>query len=289
MDTATLPPGTKKITLYNGCKIAYRDEGTGDETIVFIHGLGLFNGTWQKNIEGLKERYRCVALDLPGNGYSEAGDYPYTMDFFARCIIDFIGRLGLRHVTLAGHSMGGQIAMTASLMLPACCDRIILFAPAGFERFAAHERLMFKASMDYLSWFTSHEQAMQQLVRSSFYHMPQDARTLENALIRIAAQQPARHYKTMTDRCIAAMLAEPVADKLQLLSPPVLVLFGEQDALIPNTLLHPISTKKLAESAVKKLKKGTLHVLPRCGHFIQWECADKVNTIIHDWISRTTA
>ena len=278
------PPPLHKAVLYNGSSIAYTDEGRGPQTLIFVHGLGAYSGTWQKNTMALSRHFRCIAIDLPGNGHSGTGDYPYTMDFFAHCLIDFIGRLGLERVTLVGHSMGGQIALTAALLMPACCDRIVLCAPAGFEIFTAHERIMYKASLDYMSWLSTNEQAIQHLVHSSFYKMPRDAARLKQSLAAIAGRQPARHYKMMTDRCIAAMLAEPVAARLGEIRHPVLVIFGMQDALIPNPLLHPISTEKLAKDGVRKLQSGTLHMIPNCGHFVMWECAAKVNGLITEWM-----
>jgi pimeloyl-ACP methyl ester carboxylesterase len=286
---AICPPSIRRITLYNGCTIAYTDEGEGRDTLVFIHGLGAYSGTWQKNTAALRQHFRCIAIDLPGNGHSATGDFPYTMDFFAHCLIDFIGRMNLRRVTLAGHSMGGQIALTAALLLPACCDRLVLCAPAGFETFSAHERLLYKASLDYLSWLSDHDQHIKHLVRTSFYRLPKDALSLEHKLSAMARRQPARHYKMMTDRCIAAMLAEPVIGRLHLVEQPVLTIFGEQDALIPNTLLHPVSTRRLAESGVRKLRHGTLHMIRNCGHFVQWECAARVNSLITDWMRQQPA
>ena len=284
MQPKSPPPYIQKIKLFNGCTLAYTDEGKGADTLVFIHGLGTYSGTWQKNTSALRSHYRCIAIDLPGNGLSTTGDYPYTMDFFARSLIDFIGRMGLSRVTLVGHSMGGQIALSAALMVPACCDRIILCAPAGFEAFTAHELMMYQASLNYVSWLTSNEQSIHHLVHTSFHRMPQDASRLQTALLAIAQEQPARHYKMMTDRCIAAMLAEPVVEKLQHIAQPVLVIFGEKDALIPNTLLHPVSTQHMAASGVRKLRSGVLHMIRDCGHFVQWECADKVNSLIVDWM-----
>ena len=144
--------------------------------------------------------------------------------------------------------------------------------------------MMYKASLNCVSWLTSNEQSIHHLVHTSFHKMPRDAARLQSSLLTIAQKQPARHYKMMTDRCIAAMLAEPVVEKLQYIAQPVLVIFGEQDALIPNTLLHPVSTRHLATSGVRKLRSGMLHMIRDCGHFVQWECATKVNSLIVDWM-----
>jgi len=277
-------PVSHSLTLYNGCKISYTDEGDGPQTILFVHGLGAYNRTWIKNTEILQSHCRCIAIDLPGNGHSSTGDYPYTMEFFAHCLIDFIGRMKLQNVILAGHSMGGQIVLTAAIMEPSCCERIILFSPAGFETFSAHERMMYEASLKYLSMLTSNRQAIQHLIHTSFYQFPKDAERLESELIRIMEHQPGQHYKTMTDRCIAAMLAEPVFKKLHTIKQPTLIFFGEKDALIPNTLLHPGTTLRVAETGKKEFKHAKLVILKNCGHFVQWEKASLVNAAIQTWI-----
>ena len=111
--------------LSNGCNIAYIDEGKGPKTLLFIHGLATYSLSWRKNIEGLKNHYRCIAIDLPGNGLSDKGDYSYSISFFAEAIVEFIQNMGLKNVCLVGHSMGGQIAMTALINNPKCAERLI--------------------------------------------------------------------------------------------------------------------------------------------------------------------
>lgn len=270
----------KHIQLYNGCKVAYTDEGRGAETLVFVHGLGAFGKTWQKNIDALKKDFRCIAIDLPGNGHSQTGDYPYTMAFYANCVLDFIGRLALKKVTLVGHSMGGQIVMTAILMQPQCCEKLILISPAGFETFNGHERMMYDATLKYLSMMSTNEQAIQHLVHTSFYRFPDDALRFEKELIKLMKAQPSGRYKQMSERSMAAMLNEPVFSKLGNIHQPTLVIFGENDTLIPNTLLHPGTTKQVAQTGTKQFPNAQLKMLKNCGHFLQWECSGAVNEVI---------
>ncbi|MCB0697724.1 MAG: alpha/beta fold hydrolase, partial [Chitinophagaceae bacterium] len=78
------------VRLSNGCNVAYIDEGKGDKTLLFVHGLATYAQTWAFNIEALKDRYRCIAIDLPGNGYSDGGDYPYGINFYSGCVYDFM-------------------------------------------------------------------------------------------------------------------------------------------------------------------------------------------------------
>ena len=104
---ASYPYPIQKIEIDPGIEIAYMDEGEGPYTLLFIHGLGSYAPAWNKNLGELAEKYRCIALDLPGYGQSEKGDYPFSMAFFAEAVEAFIDSLGLENIVLVGHSMGG--------------------------------------------------------------------------------------------------------------------------------------------------------------------------------------
>lgn len=240
--------------------------------------------TWQKNIKTLQANYRCIALDLPGNGHSSTGHYPYSMDFYSDCLLDFIGRLGLQNLCLVGHSMGGQIALTAVLKQKECCERLVLISPAGFEQFSFWERQFFNLSLGGMSFFSSNVQAIQQLVHSSFYQFPEDALHFEDELIQLMKAQPSGHYRNMCQRSISAMLNEPVFEQLPEIKQQTLVIFGENDRLIPNTLLHPVSTKNIAEQGIAQMPNAQLHIISQAGHFVQWEKAADLNKLILAWL-----
>ncbi|HCT70495.1 MAG TPA: hypothetical protein DF409_05015, partial [Bacteroidales bacterium] len=147
MDDLEYPYAVKKVTLPSGPEIAYVDEGKGEKVIIFIHGLGSYLPAWVKNIEGLKSGYRCIAIDLPGYGKSSKQPHSGKMSYYAEVVEEFAGKLGLGKVILAGHSMGGQIAMVAALNYPGMVEGLILIAPAGFERFTDGQKQWFRNVM----------------------------------------------------------------------------------------------------------------------------------------------
>lgn len=271
--------------LNNGCNIAYVDEGKGDKTLLFIHGLATYALSWRKNIEGLKKQYRCIAIDLPGNGFSDRGDYSYSISFFAATVIEFIHKLGLTNVVLAGHSMGGQIAITALLNEPECAEKLVLCAPAGFETFSPVEKDIYQRAIQFFDLFSTEENSLRKAIQSSFYHSPTQGDDMVHDLTGIMQAYPIKVYRAMIDACVAGMLNEPVFDRLHLIKQPTLVMYGERDALIPNKLLHPVSTRKIAEAGVAQMPDATLHMIPQCGHFLQWEKADVTNSYIKDFVN----
>lgn len=274
----------KFLQLSNGYKVAYIDEGEGDQTILFIHGLGNYALGWRKNIRALKQYYRCIAIDLPGNGYSDRADFSYSMNFFAGCIYDFIRNLRLENVCLAGHSMGGQIAMTLLLNEPKAAERLILCAPAGFETFSPIERSMYVSTLQMVDMFSTDENSLRKSIRTSFYQFPQQGEDMIEELVGILRSYPIQPYRKMIDACIHAMLDEPVYDRLGEINQPTLVMYGERDALIPNRIIHPVTTRQIAQQGAGKLPNALLHMIPQCGHFLQLEKADIVNDHIRNFL-----
>src|SRR3982751_1901290 len=65
-------------------KVRYQNWGKGDKALVFVHGWTCSSEFWNANVAGLKDRWRVIAVDLPGHGGSDAPDVPYTMAFMAK-------------------------------------------------------------------------------------------------------------------------------------------------------------------------------------------------------------
>lgn len=277
------PVRHRKI-LYNSIDIAYVDEGEGADTILFVHGLGHSLLGWSKNIEYLKQYCRCIAIDLPGNGLSSTGDYPYSMHFFAEALAAFIESLGVGKIYLAGHSMGGQISLTLALRYPGLLKGLILCAPAGFETFNDWEKSLYRNTMYFVDLVSNEENSLRKAIHNSFYIMPDSAPAFTQQLVDLMKLQDRKHYRYMIECCINAMLDEPVYDRLPEIQLPVLTLFGERDNLIPNRFIHPVSTARMASDAVKQFPHATLELISQCGHFLQWEKPGQVNGFIRNFI-----
>ncbi len=80
------------------------------------------------------------------------------------------------------------------------------------------------------------------------------------------------------------MLHSDVHERLGEIKHPTLVLFGEMDGLIPNKFIHPTTTKQIAVEGTKRMKNATLEMIPKCGHFLQIEKAEKTNDLIAKWL-----
>lgn len=100
-----------KSVIIGGLKINYLEKKSDiDKTVVFIHGNSHSLRTFREQFEDQRlEKYRLVALDLPGHGKS-AKAQEYSLPFFSDTLANFVEELRLTSYVLAGHSLGGHIA-----------------------------------------------------------------------------------------------------------------------------------------------------------------------------------
>ena len=260
------------------------EAGSGERTLVFIHGLANYAPVWVRNIEYLRQYCRCIAIDLPGNGLSDKNEHKFSMAFFAESVANFIAALDLKNVCIVGHSMGGQVAITTLLKYPGCANALILCAPAGFEKFTAIEKSMYKNMMHLIEFVTTDELSLRKTIETSFFKPQPQVDKIVKELVAIMKTYKGNYYKKMVEACIMSMLEDSVHDRLPQLLTPTFVIFGSKDALIPNKLIHHITTEKLALEAVKLIPGGQLKMIPDCGHFVQWEKADEVNKTIKEYL-----
>jgi len=105
--------------------------GTGDTTIVFIHGYGESMLSWRGPIDALRSRFTVLAFDVPGFGGSDKPAGPYDLDTQTRRLADLLDRWTTGPVILAGHSMGGELALSLALRRPERVVALVLVSPAG--------------------------------------------------------------------------------------------------------------------------------------------------------------
>jgi pimeloyl-ACP methyl ester carboxylesterase len=99
--------------------------------VLAVHGLGATKGSFVPTIDALSNRFRTIALDLPGFGDSSKPiGAAYDARFFATACIDLLDALELDRVHLIGNSLGGRVALEIGLRHPERVGRLALLAPA---------------------------------------------------------------------------------------------------------------------------------------------------------------
>lgn len=110
--------------------LAYEVRGTGFP-VVFIHGLTFSKETWLPIIDGLVDRYRCVAIDLPGHG--ESPGLPRSMEDVTQQVHRLLTDLGIGRPVIVGHSYGALFVTFYAAQMPVAgvinVDQTLLVGP----------------------------------------------------------------------------------------------------------------------------------------------------------------
>ena len=283
-ETVTYDLPVKTIQI-NSDTIAYADNGGGEKTLLFIHGLSSNLDSWKKNIAGLSSDYRCIAVDLPGYGKSSRSKTDYSLAEYADILNKMVEKMGLENVVLAGHSMGGQIAIHSVLKYPDSYKKLILIAPAGIETFKAEEAAVMKASYTPAMVVATSDEQVLANYKLNFYSFPEDAQAMVDDRIAMKSAADFPEYAETVVNNIHAMLAEPVIDRIGEIEVPVLMIFGKNDMLIPNKYFHPSeSIDSLIETSREKFNNIEVRTINEAGHFVNFEQAEKVNKEIRDFL-----
>lgn len=104
------------------------EAGSAGRTVVLLHGYLENLNIWDEVAGLLQPFVRVVAIDLPGHGISEVRGPVHTMDFLAEVVYESLVEAGVVKCTVAGHSMGGYVALALAAAHPEILDGLVLFS-----------------------------------------------------------------------------------------------------------------------------------------------------------------
>jgi pimeloyl-ACP methyl ester carboxylesterase len=112
-------------------KVSILSAGVGPDVALCLHGLGGTKASFLPTVAALADRYRVVAMDLPGFGESDKPiGAPYDAGWFARSAFDTLDELGVSSAHVVGNSMGGRVAIEAALQQRERVRGLALLSPA---------------------------------------------------------------------------------------------------------------------------------------------------------------
>jgi pimeloyl-ACP methyl ester carboxylesterase len=277
---ATIPHASySKFAEIDGVKLHYQEKGAGTP-VVLIHGYTSSTYTWKDLFIPLSEKFRVIAVDLKGFGFSEKPDGDYTRREQARLIKGLLEHLQIEPAWLVGNSMGGETALNLALANPERVRGLILIDSAGV-RFEARSgftpwyiRLPFvgralsalaltsdglvRAGLE--KSFYDDQQITEEQIR--YYHQPLKTDGGQLAAMR-ARQQFAEH---------------PVENRLGEIDRPALLLWGKEDEVIP------LSAGQKMNSLIRD---SEIKIYESVGHLPQEESPERVLSDIIDFIERS--
>ena len=240
-----------------GTTLHVRDSGPRDApAIVLLHGFGASLHTWESWAQVLQAQYRVLRFDLPGHGLSPpdaTGDYSDARSL--QLLAALMDQMGVAQAHLIGHSMGGRIAWSFAARQPQRVARLVLVAPDGFASpgFEYGKAPEVGAVAELMRWALPRP-----LLRMSLAPAYADPAAMtedridryHDLLLAPGARQ------AILDRMRQLVLQDPVP-WLQRITAPTLLLWGQQDQMIP------VANAADYQRAVAQTQ---LVVLPRLGH-----------------------
>lgn len=271
----------------HGVDVAYVDSGGSGPPLVLIHGLSSYTGFWEYQIPALAEDYRVLALDLPGYGASGRPDAPCTPPWYAELVGRWMDAVEAPSAFVAGHSMGGQIALTLALDQPERVRALVLSAPAGLETFSAGAGSWMKNYWTEGRALEAGEVQIRATMTQHVFNRPDDGveRLIEER-VRLGRSEAFRGTSVAVSRSIAGMIDHPVAHRLGEIQAPTLIVFGTDDRMIPNPVFNGGRTRAVAEAGRDAIPGAELVMLPGAGHTVHHDDPEAFNAAVRDFLRR---
>ena len=262
-------------------RVHYNDAGTGAETVVMLHGSGPGASGWanfHRNVDAfVAAGYRVVLMDCLG--WSKSDPVVCTgsrSDLNARTLKALLDGLALERVHIVGNSMGGHSAVAFALAHPERVARLVLmgggtggpsqFVPMPTEGIKLLQGLYREPTIDNLK----------KMMNVFVY----DASSLTEELFQARLDNMLAR-KDHLDNFVKSLAANPKqfpdqGPRLGEITAPTLVIWGRDDRFVPMDV---------GLRLIWGMPNAELHIFNRCGHWAQWEHADKFNRMVLDFLA----
>src|SRR5262245_3073302 len=265
---ASLPNSVySRFAEVDGVRIHYQEKGSG-APLVLIHGYTASTFVWKDVFEPLSRRFRVIAVDLKGFGFSGKPEGDYTRRAQGELVIRFLDHLKIDRATLCGNSMGGEVSMNAAVRHPDRVSALILVDSAGVTVSGGGSVTPGVARWPIIgpavgALALTSDSLVRDGLRQSFYN---DSMVTE--------EQVAAYYRPLKTRGgqRAAYLArvqdgvDPVEPEINKISRPTLIIWGAEDELIPLEAGRKLNTR---------IAGSRLAVFEKCGHTPQAEMPER--------------
>jgi len=263
----------------DGVEIHWAELGEPSEhpPVVLIHGLTDSHLTWRKVVRVLAKDRLVLMPDLPGCGLSGRPNASYGLEWQAHLIAHWLGQLDLTSVDVVGHSYGGGVAQMLLLACPHRLRRLVLAASGGLGRevgfwlkFGTFPHFVEHYGQPFMAFGT--RRALGRMIDRSADDDPSRSgsddytkRDIE-ALSEMNARRGTARAFSRTVRDVINFRGQTRhflqrAHEVKVF-PPVAVLWGEKDTLIPM---------KHGQDFVAALNHATFKSFPNCGHYLHQE------------------
>lgn len=244
-----------------GMDVHYRDEGNPQDTlpIVLLHGTSSSLHTYDGWVKKLIRTRRVIRMDLPAFGLTGPNpERDYSMERYADFVYAFLQALEVDRCILGGNSLGGNITWNFALKYPAVAQKLILIDASGYPVKATSVPIAFKmantpVANKLLTFITPRFMG-----KASVENVYADKSKVTEALVDRYFELTLRagNRQGLVDR-MQMFLDSAAHKRIPEIQQPTLLLWGEQDYLVPIASAHRFQ---------EDLLNDTLVILPNLGH-----------------------
>jgi pimeloyl-ACP methyl ester carboxylesterase len=280
-----VPLGDNQLTVH------VKEQGEGKPALILLHGFGASTFTWREVQGPLSETHHTVAFDRPAFGLTERpvrgqwGDEadwstqnPYAAESQVTLLLNLMDELGIEEAVLAGNSAGGSVAMLAALTHPERVQGLVLLNPAVYAGGGTPGwiRPLFQTpQMSRLGPLLARRiQAWGLDFAASAWHDP--SLIGDDVMEGYTRPLQAENWDTGLFELTRASSPLGLADRLDELTMPTIVITGDDDRIVPTA-----DSVRLAG----ELPNADLVVIPRCGHVPHEECPEETLDAINSFLT----
>jgi len=255
----------------NNASLFYTDEGAGEETIVFSHGLLFSNEMFRAQIDHFKTRYRCIAYDHRGQGQSEVTKSGYDMDGLYLDAVALIESLKLGPVHFVGLSMGGFVGMRLASRKPHLIRSLVLMETSSDEEVNKIKYNFLNMIFRVAGSKPVHKRIMSILFGKTFLADPGRAEQ------RNHWEKHMLNLKKSISKAVQGVIdRKGVYEEIKSIEKPTLIMVGDEDvATVPDK----------ARQIHKQINGSILQILQSAGHSSSIEKPEEVNRLLNDFIT----
>lgn len=264
----------------DGARLHFQEFGSvGDPPIVLIHGFTASTYVWHATAPLLAQAgFHVVALDLLGFGFSEKPRwFDYSIDSQARMVSRFMDRIGIGRAVAVGSSYGGAVAATLALDYAERVEKLVLVNPVSNDHVKNHPILRICAVPgigETIAPFLAdtkafHRHRMRRTLSPANHHLISQDRV--DSIARPIAAADAHHSLLATSR---NWHANRITYDAHLINQPTLIIWGEDDRVIPITDGYTLHDRILHSRLV---------ILKHCGHVPMEEKSDLFTELVTEF------
>jgi pimeloyl-ACP methyl ester carboxylesterase len=266
-------------------RMAYMDvqpEGKGNgKTVLLLHGKNFSGNYWKDTIRVLTQNgYRVVVPDQLGFGKSSKPDIHYSFHQMAANTKKLLDSLGVKEVTVVGHSMGGMLATRFTLMYPETATQLVLEDPIGLEDYRAFVPY---ASVEelYRNELNATEEGIRNYHKS--YYVKWKPEYEEYVAIAARWKESGEYPRLALSSALTYQMiyTQPVCHEFDQIKARTLVVIGQADrtvvgkARVKKELLPFVGQyPELGRRTAKLIANSTLLEVPNVGHIPHFEAKD---------------